>query len=227
MSEFDRFSSTYSDELARSLGGLASVDNALTSKLVLIDSLLGDVLSTPGSRVLDFGCGTGLLLQHLGGLCAGAFGLDVSLQSLKATRGLRTAQFDGKQIPLASNSLDCALAVCVFHHITDSKRADILTELGRVLNPQGKLVIIEHNPFNPLTRWVVGRCEFDRHAELLSPGQLQRLMMSAGFSTISRGHFFAVPPWTKWLSRADAMLARLPLGAQHYGMYTPATQTEY
>ena len=111
VSEFDRFSSTYSDELARSLGGLASVDNALTSKLVLIDSLLGDVLSTPGSRVLDFGCGTGLLLQHLGGLCAGAFGLDVSLQSLKATRGLRTAQFDGKQIPLASNSLDCALAV--------------------------------------------------------------------------------------------------------------------
>ena len=39
--------------------------------------------------------------------------------------------------------------------------------MRRVVRPGGLLCIIEHNPFNPLTRLAVVRCEFDRDAVLL------------------------------------------------------------
>ena len=46
----------------------------------------------------------------------------------------------------------------------------------RILRKGGLLVIIEHNPFNPLTQISVYRCPFDKDAVLLTARNVQLLL---------------------------------------------------
>src|SRR5207244_9153577 len=68
--------------------------------------------------------------------------------------------------------------------------------------------------WNPLTRLVVGRCEFDRDAVLLALTEARRRLSAAGFSNI-RSRYILFFPWRgavwRWL---EARLAWLPLGGQ-------------
>ena len=66
MAEFDQFSGDYDQRLNNSLGGLGSLDGAISSKLDLIGKLIEKNRLAPVRRVLDFGCGVGLLSQYLG-----------------------------------------------------------------------------------------------------------------------------------------------------------------
>jgi len=50
---------------------------------------------------------------------------------------------------------------------------------ARVTRSGGLIAIYEHNPFNPLTRVAVSRCEFDVGVELLRPGHTRRLLDAA------------------------------------------------
>ena len=221
MSEFDQYGDRYRETLEQSLGGMGSLDGALKSKLFLLDWLLGDRLRDPAFRMLDLGCGMGLLLNQLLQRSVMVFGADVSRRSLAvscAPAGL-SANCDGGQLGFRDGAFDCAVAACVFHHITAARRAGVLAELRRVLRPQGSVIIIEHNPWNPITRWVVDRCEFDQHAELITRRQLQHTMQENGFRKIRDGYFYTIPPVTRALARVDRMLARLPFGAQYFGMY--------
>src|SRR5438128_391512 len=59
----------------------------------------------------------------------------------------------------------------VLHHVTPVDRQDLIREAGSRLALGGKLVIFEHNPINPLTRWVVSQCPFDEDAILLPNGE--------------------------------------------------------
>lgn len=218
MAEFDQYSRDYQDQLTNSLGGLGSIDSALSSKLVQLDRIFAATGRSKVNRVLDFGTGKGLLANLLGRYADQVIGLDVSESSLheSVSPELGRVAFDGAQIPFASGSIDVAVASCVFHHITAAKRAGVLDELRRVLAPGGLMVIIEHNPWNPLTRWVVNRCEFDHDAELLSLGVARQLLRDAGFSVGPQSWFYAIPPTNPTLASIDGLAGRLPMGAQYF-----------
>jgi SAM-dependent methyltransferase len=168
-------------------------------------------------RVLEIGCGIGLLTQRLRPLLTDVWGIDPSISSLgqAASRDGRMIAADGLRAPFADETFDLVIAVCVLHHVPVDQRAAFLAEAARITRCGGMILLIEHNPWNPLTRIVVGRCELDRDAVLLAQTEARRRLAAAGLSDI-RSRYILFFPWRgavwRWL---EARLAWLPLGGQY------------
>lgn len=218
MAEFDQFSSDYSGKLNEALGGLGKIDSAVSSKLTIIRRLLTERSENKVNRILDFGCGTGLLSKHLSHVAHSVYGIDPSFDSLKNSVAPKTNRvtYTGRQLPFTNNAFEAVVASCVFHHIQPELRKSAVSEIYRAIEPGGKFIIFEHNPWNPLTRWVVNRCEFDEDAILLKLGESRALMNEAGFENVIGKYFYAVPPNGRFLSVIDNALGNAPLGAQYF-----------
>jgi ubiquinone/menaquinone biosynthesis C-methylase UbiE len=181
-----------------------------------------DNAATPG-KVLDFGAGVGysvpFFARHLP--TARVTCLDVSQKSLEIGASKHGAvaefkHFDGMKIPCADGTFDVALASCVFHHIPHDEHVALLAEIRRVLTPRGWLFVFEHNPLNPLTRYVVNTCVFDEHAELVRAPTMRRRVRDAGFGAAKVNYRIFFPHALRGLRPLEAHLTWLPLGAQYY-----------
>jgi ubiquinone/menaquinone biosynthesis C-methylase UbiE len=112
------------------------------------------------------------------------------------------------------------MAVCVMHHVAPRQWPVFLAEMRRVTRRGGLVCVIEHNPFNPLTRLAVSRCEFDRDAVLLRSGQIERLMSEVGLNEIESQYFLLLPSALPLVRRIERTFKRLPLGAQYMTLGT-------
>jgi hypothetical protein len=90
-----------------------------------------------------------------------------------------------------------------------------MNELRRVVRPGGLVAVIEHNPFNPLTKLAVSRCEFDRDAVLLRAAKTERLMKGAGLLSVESDYFLFFPFKAGIAQRTERAIRKLPLGAQY------------
>jgi len=93
-------------------------------------------------------------------------------------------------------------------------------EMRRVARAGGLVCIIEHDPFNPLTRLAVARCEFDRDAVLLGAGTVRRLLAASGLRETGPRHVLLLPWETKPAHRIEGTLSNMPLGAQYAVFWT-------
>ncbi|MGC9065963.1 MAG: class I SAM-dependent methyltransferase [Candidatus Ratteibacteria bacterium] len=99
-------------------------------------------------KILDAGCGTGLLGMHL--LQAGfdVYGIDISYEMLKiAEKRLpgRTACACLKDIPFPAESFDGVICIATSHHLTHIEFKHAMKEMVRVLKVGGRLLIWDHN----------------------------------------------------------------------------------
>jgi SAM-dependent methyltransferase len=119
--------------------------------------LLQGLRLTSGTRVLEFGAGTGWLSRYLTQLGCQVTLLDVSPSALRIARelyerhpiiGERPAPmflpFDGRRIDLADASVDRIVSFHAFHHAANPDA--ILAEFGRVLAPGGIAAFAEPGP---------------------------------------------------------------------------------
>jgi hypothetical protein len=107
----------------------------------------------------------------------------------------------------------------VFHHIPPAERAQTAAGLATRMNPLSRLVIWEHNPFNPLGRMLVKMCPFDRDARLLTLNKTKSLFGKNSFRYREHAYVNVFPP--RWLrlgvvSAIEAKLSVLPVGAQYW-----------
>lgn len=104
-------------------------------------ALLRDAVEVDRPRVLDLGCGTGVVLGELEGW-AEPVGVDFSALALGfcRRRGLRRlVAARGESLPLRTASFDAVLALDILEHIPDDEAA--FREAFRVLRPGGALVL--------------------------------------------------------------------------------------
>ena len=171
-------------------------------------------------RLLDLGCGVGLMHQHLGRAFGSITGTDLDDDAVDAARSsnpsVQYERFDGKRLPFADESFDAVSATNVLHHVPPCDRYALLEEVSRVIRPGGVCLIAEHNPLNPVTRFIVARCEFDDDAVLLWPRETHRLLQLAGFGTdITVRHVVTVPSSAPWAIRARPDTRAGPVWAQY------------
>lgn len=169
---------------------------------------------------LDVGCGIGLIERWLTPHFRQMYGVDITHEGVKEARqnvsNATFLQYDGARLPFPDDTFDVAFAICVLHHVPPPQWRAFTEEMSRVVKKGGLVVIFEHNPFNPMTRIVVSRCEFDRDATLLRPHQSHRLLNAAGLNDIENS-FILFFPWRGKLWRlVERFLHRLPVGAQYY-----------
>lgn len=216
---FDTYASTYQNTVDQSitLSG-ESAEYFAELKAQLARSLLG---KCEGSRVLEFGCGigvlTGLLARQMP--AAEVHGFDTSEESIRLARDTHgTGRFahGTSRLPYDSGSFQAAVAANVFHHIEPQDRPYWMAEIKRIVAPGGQILIFEHNPYNPLTRRAVRLCPFDEGVVLLRPRETKTLLSGAGAAVESQRYYFFFPHLLRWLRPLEGLLGRVPLGAQYY-----------
>jgi trans-aconitate methyltransferase len=150
--------------------------------------------------------------------------MDVSSKSLtaaEATYGREACyiQFDGETIPQIE-PVDLIFAACVFHHIDARFHISLLSQLRSKLGTTGMLAIYEHNPWNPVTRWAVNRCEFDDDAVLITGQEMRRRLRRAGFAEPKLEYRVFFPGQLGSFRFIEPHLWWAPIGAQYvtYGM---------
>jgi SAM-dependent methyltransferase len=168
---------------------------------------------------LDVGCGLGLTDEYLKGEVGTVHGIDVAEGVVERAHErnpwARYDVYDGARAPFVDEFFDLTFAICVLHHVTPASWPSFVDELARVTKRGGLVVVIEHNPLNPLTRLAVSRCEFDGDAVLLRARRTRRLLAGAGLK-VAEAAYIAFVPWRgRILRQAERGLSRLPLGAQY------------
>jgi SAM-dependent methyltransferase len=185
---------------------------------------------------LDYGCGNGRMLKSLLASSelrnlaeAGRlrlFGFDPSVESLSEAKRLTRGDpvclvRDWKELP-GGLRFDFVVSCHVFHHIAPVERPWTAAVLRSRMQPGSRLVIWEHNPFNPATRLLVRMCPFDGDARLLTLNTTRRLFRQNGFRPVAHAYVNVVPP--RWLrvpawAAVEKSLAGLPVGAQYWAMF--------
>lgn len=223
--EFDAHSSTYADDLQDPIRDRFQGKNGdffHERKRQLIQRYFeARQVDTKRMAYLDLGCGRCELAALLRGDFGRTCGCDPSQGMINAGRvatpGIEVRlQVEPDQIPYDAGSFDFVSAVCVYHHVSLTARAKLTAEVARVLKPGGTFAIIEHNPYNPVTRGIVGRTPIDADAILLAPGETTHLMESQGFAVSELQYFLYLPQWLyRSFGALERLLTKLPLGGQY------------
>ena len=175
------------------------------------DATLRYAALNPGERVLDVGCGTGVLTRlaaeavgqegRVVGIDAAPMMIDVARKNaaLKKSRAeFRVATIEN--LPFEDSSFDCVLSSLMIHHLPPDLKLTGLTEIYRVLRPGGRLVAVDiYRPTNPLWWIVVWLLYLTKFTRDHIAGRLPSYFKKAGFHQVETvGHWKGI--LTFWLA---------------------------
>jgi 2-polyprenyl-3-methyl-5-hydroxy-6-metoxy-1,4-benzoquinol methylase len=143
-----------------------------------------------GDRVLDLGCGDGWMTAELAAMGVHPTGVEVAQAAVDRARrrhpelDFRLAALDGP-LPLEDNACDVVWASEVIEHVADTARW--LSEVRRVLRPQGRLLLT--TPNHSRVRLLVAGIEFyseplGDHLHLYSAHSLRAVLHDFDFDEV-------------------------------------------
>ncbi|MDQ3349613.1 MAG: methyltransferase domain-containing protein [Acidobacteriota bacterium] len=164
----------------------------------------------PAERVLDAGCGEGVLVQEYAGRL-NVEGIDANYSSDLVRLGSLTA------LPYADGSFDRAMCLDVLEHLTFEEQPRALMELWRVLRPGGQLLVSVPNLAHLQSRVhfvlqgrLIRTASEYKHPGDRPAGEYIALARQAGFALEARqGIFPTVPVLTRWIRRHPRALQPL------------------
>jgi ubiquinone/menaquinone biosynthesis C-methylase UbiE len=166
---------------------------------------------------LDVGCGHGDLLRMGRPHFRSTAGCDPSNGMLQFCQDLTVRhQSSADSLPFEDAAFDFITAVGVYHHVGADSRVALTAEVSRVLRPGGVFCVIEHNPQNPITRFIVSRTPIDAGVELLTAKETGRLLSAAGCKVLETQFFLLFPEGIHRYTRpVEDALAAFPFGGQY------------
>lgn len=176
-------------------------------------------------KVLDVGCGDGatelFMQKHFSNW--EVWGIDVSDESIRIAKNKNLANavfsvYDGRNINFKDENFDIVFIAGVLHHVNFEIHSTIVKQIYRVLKTGGRLYLFEHNPLNPVTRYLVNTCVFDKDARLLTNRYSKKTVKKAGLN-IKENRFIIFFPRKGLLSKLiflEKYLQWLPLGGQYF-----------
>jgi len=220
--DFDEFANSYRDIHSANIK-LSGADSLYFAEHKVLE--LKNFEKDEYQQMLDVGCGDGaveiFIHQNFPSWLTQA--IDISDKSVREAkeRHIPNASFtlyDGKTIPFNDNSFDLVFVAAVFHHIDFKLHSVFLNEIYRVLKIGGRVYIFEHNPLNPVTRYLVKTCVFDKSARLLSYTYAKKMLKTAGFNPIQKKFtiFFPRKGILSSLLKLEKKLSWCPFGGQYY-----------
>ncbi len=213
--DFDNYTDNYNDLLRESTKFFTSNEEYFARYKV---DLVRSLVDHPVSRILEYGCGIGRNIPYLQVAFPGAevIGTDISAASLEIAKTENPrARFELETQALDLGQFDLIFVAGVFHHIAPAERPSVSDLLARRLTSMGTISVFEHNPYNPVTRRIVGTCPFDADAVLLKPSELDTLFDQSRLDAIGHSYCLFVPPRLSWFVPLERYLAWLPLGGQY------------
>lgn len=215
--DFDDFAKTYDDLLSEALGVFGSENTFFAFRKVEISCQL--FIKGGPRKILDYGCGTGLVVGHLVRQFPDAevWGTDLSTTSLEIAKRDNPKMNRVNETEILRGYFDLIIISNVLHHVKEMNRDALLRRISTYLEKDGCVLIFEHNKLNPLTRRIVDRCEFDVGVELLTRHSCDELIQMTGlYRNINSGYFLFVPPFLKRFRFIERYLRRVPIGAQFW-----------
>ncbi len=188
--EYDRFAKTYDTRWARYVRDTTSLAMA---RLAL----------RPGARLLDVGCGTGVLLHRVHRIDPSVRGVGIDLTRGMLVHAMMTgvaphasavqgresgtptfAQASSLALPLGDASMDVAVSTSALHYMPSP--CDVLSEMCRVVVPRGRIVIsdwcADYRTMRALD--LVLRLVDRAHVATLTSEALSALMTRAGITVV-------------------------------------------
>ena len=221
-SEFDLYADEYLAQHRTNIAVTGEDPEFFAEYKIALTRRFADEAGAVVRRVMDFGSGIGASVpwfrKYFGDAaltCADASPRSLALSQSRFPGGEAYLAIDGDTVPLPAASIDLGFSACVFHHIDHAEHVQWLRELRRVVAPDGRLVIFEHNPYNPLTVRAVNTCPFDANARLITARKLAASMRAAGWKTVETRYHLFFPHVLAALRPVEPALAWLPLGGQY------------
>lgn len=116
----------------------------------MVDELEAKIASryARAARVLELGCGTGLILERVAGVAEKAVGVDLSegMAQLARDRGLDVRTASVCDLPFEDDEFDLTYSFKVLAHVPDVGAA--IREASRVTRPGGHLLLEFYNPWS-------------------------------------------------------------------------------
>lgn len=160
----------------------------------MLDDIEVDIVApyARGARVLELGCGTGLILGRIASMARYAEGIDLSEGMIEKARqrGLNVKVGSVTDLPYEDASFDVTYSFKVLAHIPDIAKA--VSEAARVTRPGGTMILEFYNPYSlrylakkiagpqPISE---GRTEADVYTRWDAPSVIPRLL-PAGVSPV-------------------------------------------
>ena len=153
----------------------------------------------PAGKIIDVGCGTGVLAGRLAAAGYEVTGVDPSAGMLEhvsqSGAGVEAVLGDATELPFDDGTFDLTMCVAVMHHVADPEAVHrSLGEMVRVTRPGGLVLVWDHNPRNPYWKNLMARVPQDDGSERLIPeAEVIDGLVDGGASMISSDQLGLVP----------------------------------
>ncbi|GAA6171950.1 hypothetical protein NBRC116592_16200 [Colwellia sp. KU-HH00111] len=191
---------------------------AITTREAFFKKLIVDkVANVKGNNLLDVGCGTGTLTKLIAekspkhtviGLDADQTALDISQKKvIGKDLNISFRQGFGQKMPFDENSFDIVVSSLFFHHLNSSAKLATLTEIRRILKPDGTLIIADWGKptsiFQRILFFVVQVLDGFETTKDNVDGVIPSLVVESGFTHVSDLNIVPTPLGTIRLIEAN------------------------